>query len=215
MADGAGEDEEVEDGVHEGTVVERVEQGSSDVADALGDNPGEGGGDGVDEGLQGHEARKSHEDEAGSLQVAVLLEPRKAHHRAHDGARPDEGEEGPAPPSLLAQGNERDGGIGTGNVPVDGGMVELAQHFLELPLRGQGVIDGGGNVGGEHAEKVEPDGELRPAVALAIDPIEEHRTHDKAEQYARSMGRGVQYLFFLAVMYGHGIINEELRIVLN
>ena len=43
MADAAGEYEEVEDGVHVLALVQRVEDGAGDVADALGDDPRERG----------------------------------------------------------------------------------------------------------------------------------------------------------------------------
>jgi len=42
VADGTGEDEEVENRVHEAASVERIEQGTSDVADAFGNNPRNG-----------------------------------------------------------------------------------------------------------------------------------------------------------------------------
>ena len=183
--------------MHEGAVVERVEEGSRDVAHAFGNNPGKGRGDGVQEGFQGHKARKSHEDEAGGFPIAMLLEFAKTHDGAHNGAQPHEGEQGPTPIAHLTQGNERDGAVGTRNVPIDGGMVPLAQHFLGSPPFGQGVIDGGGDIRREHAKEVEPHAKLRPAVALLIYPIEERRAHNHAEQYARTMRRGVQYFFFL------------------
>ena len=49
MTDGAGENEEVEDAVHVALLVEGVEEGTGDVADAFGYNPDDGGGgDGVE-----------------------------------------------------------------------------------------------------------------------------------------------------------------------
>ena len=39
MTDGAGEDEEMEDGVHEAALAETVKQGTGDVADAFGYYP--------------------------------------------------------------------------------------------------------------------------------------------------------------------------------
>ena len=42
VADGTGEDEEMENRVHEAASVERIEQGTSDVADAFGNDPRDG-----------------------------------------------------------------------------------------------------------------------------------------------------------------------------
>ena len=60
----------------------------------------------------------------------------ETHDGAHDGAGPHEDEEAPAPQPLLAQGDERDGGVGAGDVPVDGGVVPLAEHLFSLPAFG-------------------------------------------------------------------------------
>ena len=103
VADAAGKYEEVENGVHVLALVQRVEDGAGDVADALGDDPREGGWrDAVEQGLQGDEDAETHADEAEGLDVRVLLQSAQANDGAHDGARPDEREEAPAPVALLA-----------------------------------------------------------------------------------------------------------------
>lgn len=189
VADGAGEDEEVEDAVHEGTIVERVEEGTRDVADALGNNPCKGGWDGVDERFQGNKARKAHEDEAGGLEIAVFLEFAKTHDGAHDSTNPHESEESPTPVAYLTQGNEGDGAIRTRNVPIDCCVVPFPEYSLSSPSLRQRVIDRGGNIGREHAKEIEPYAELRPTVALAIDPPKETSANNESEQYACAVGR--------------------------
>ena len=54
----------------------------------------------------------------------------EARERAHDGAEPYKAKQSPAPIALMAPGDERDGRIGTGDMPVDGRMIPLAQPLL-------------------------------------------------------------------------------------
>ena len=97
------EDEEVEDRMHIALMVKGVEEGSCDVAHALGYNPYHGCcGDGVDERLESYQYRESHADEAESLYVRVLLQPDKADDGACNGTQPHEREEPPAPVALGA-----------------------------------------------------------------------------------------------------------------
>ena len=64
----------MEDGVHEGLLVKRVEQGASDVAYALGDNPYNGSRrHAVNKGFEGYQHAESHADQTEGLDVGVLL----------------------------------------------------------------------------------------------------------------------------------------------
>ena len=98
VADAAGKYEEVENGVHVLALVQRVEDGAGDVADALGDDPRERGWrDAVEQGLQGDEYAEAHTDEAEGLNVRVLLQSAQADDGARQRTRPYEDEERPAP----------------------------------------------------------------------------------------------------------------------
>lgn len=204
MADGAEEDEEMEDGVHVAAVVERVEDGSGDVADTLGDNPHHGGGGHAgQQGLERHEHRQPHQAEADGLYVAVVFQSDERGDGACDGRRPDEGEQGPAPGTLAAQGDERDGRVGSCDVPVDGGMVPPSQPCLPARAGRQRMIDGRGNVGTEHAEEVERNADGGPAVGLAHAPDDEHRADDDAQQDARGMAPRVPKFFLTTKKFLH------------
>ena len=68
VADAAGEDEEMEDGMHIFPFVQTVEDGAGDVADTFADNPDEGGsGHAVDEGFESDEYAEAHSDETKSF----------------------------------------------------------------------------------------------------------------------------------------------------
>ena len=68
MADAACEDEEVEDGMHEGLLVEGVEEGTGNIADALGNNPDDGCcRHAVDEWFEGYQHAEAHADKAERL----------------------------------------------------------------------------------------------------------------------------------------------------
>ena len=73
MAYGACKYEEVEDGVHEGALVEGVKEGSGDIAYAFCYYPCKGCGYGVYEWFERNKAGEAHEDEAGCLYVAVVF----------------------------------------------------------------------------------------------------------------------------------------------
>ena len=110
VADAAGEDEEMEDGMHIFPFVQTVEDGASDIADAFADNPDEGCcWHTVDEGFEGYEYAEAHSDETECFDVAVVLQFAEGDDGADDGAEPHEAEEGPAPVALFAQGCQRDG----------------------------------------------------------------------------------------------------------
>lgn len=131
VADATSQNKEMEHGMHVFLLVDAVEHGSRNVAHALGDDPSHRGGRyGIYQWLESHEHRQSHAHKAGGLQVAVVLEPGKTHDGSGDGARPDKDEEAPAPVALVAQRNQGDRGVGTCNVPVDGGVVPLSQSLL-------------------------------------------------------------------------------------
>lgn len=175
--------------VHVLAAVERVEEGAGDVSGALSYYPIEGAGrQAVDQRLQGHEYRKPHAHEAERLQIAVRLEVAEALHRAHDGAKPYEDKESPAPQSVLAQADERDGAVASRDVPVDGRMVPFAQPLLPHRPGRKRVVEGGGDVGAEHAEKVEDDARRGPSVPRLEAPHEEDDSERHAEGDARSVG---------------------------
>ena len=96
----------MEDRVHELAVVERIEDGSRDVADTLGHNPDDcRRRDAVNQRLEGDEHAEAHADEAEGLDVRVLLQADEADDGARYGTEPDKDEEPPAPVALLAQGH--------------------------------------------------------------------------------------------------------------
>lgn len=171
----------MEHGMHVFLLVDAVEHGSRDVAHALGDDPSHRGGRyGIYQWLESHEHRQSHAHKAGGLQVAVVLEPGKTHDGSGDGARPDKDEEAPAPVVLVAQRNQGDRGVGTRNVPVDGGVVPLAQTLLPRRPGAQGVVNRGGDVRADHAKEIENDARRGPTVAHLEAPNEEDGAEDDA-----------------------------------
>ena len=181
MADGAGEDEEVEDGVHVFLLVQRVEDGSRDVAHALGYNPDEGsGGDAVEQGFEGNEHREAHADEAEGLEVGVLLQADEADDGACQCTCPHEEEQRPAPVTLFAQGGECQRRVAAGDVPVDGSMVPFAKSLFPLGMMAGGVVDGGSGIARQHAEEVEDDACAGPAVVALKAPDEEDDADDDA-----------------------------------
>lgn len=131
VADAAGEDEEMEDGVHVATATKGVEQRAGDITHTLGDDPDDRRRTHrIDQGLESDEHTHAHAYIYQRLQIAVGLEPMKARDRSHNGAEPYKAEQRPTPITLLAQGDERDGRIGTGDMPVDSRMVPLTQPLL-------------------------------------------------------------------------------------
>lgn len=198
MADGAGEDEEMEDGVHEAALAETVKQGTGDVADAFGYYPYHGGRtDAMEKRTESHEHAQSHHHVADCLYVAMALESHKALHGSGYCRHPDEDEEHPAPIAILAQRHKRDRRIRSGYVPIYGGVVPLAQPLLPgRPCR-KGVIDSRSDVARQHSEEIKDDACRRPAVPSPTAPYEERRADNESEDYARAVRPRVPYLFFM------------------
>ena len=127
VADAAGEDEEMEDGMHVFPFVQTVEESACDIADTFADNPDEGCcWHTVDQGFEGYEYAETHSDETKSFHMTVVFQLAEGDDGADDGAQPYEAEERPSPIALFAQSNQRDGGVGAGDVPIDGGMIPFA-----------------------------------------------------------------------------------------
>ena len=98
VAEAAGKDKEMEDGVHVTLPVEGIEGGTGDIGDTLGDEPYHGGsGDRVEERFEGDEDAQSHADETERLDVRVLLEFDEADDGAGKGTGPYEDEKAPSP----------------------------------------------------------------------------------------------------------------------
>jgi len=202
----------MEDGVGVAAMMEAVEYGPRDVAHAFGDDPGHGGGRHTrQQRFESHEHGEAHAHEASGFDVAVLLEPDKAHHRAGDGAKPHKAEKTPSPEAVFAQGDERERTIGASDVPIDGGVVKTApQVFGAGPAAGeealgQRMIDGGRDVGEEHAHQIEYDGRGRPSVAAAETPHQKDDAHHHAQRYAGAVGGGIEDFFASGVTNGHGV----------
>ena len=110
VADAACKHKEMKHCVHVSSSPQTVEQGPRDVAHPFGHYPDDGcRAHTVDERFEGHEHRQSHQAEADGFQVAVVFQLDEAADGSGYGACPDEDEEIPAPPAMLAQGYERDG----------------------------------------------------------------------------------------------------------
>ena len=201
MADAAGEDKEMEDGVHESFFIDDVEHGSGYVSFSLVENPYlVGSAHAVEQRLEGDEYREPHQAEADGLEVGVVFQFDETGDGAGDGCSPDKREQAPSPVALFAQGNERDGRIRTRNVPVDGGMVPLAQPLFPHASCLDGMIDGGGEIRHEHAEEIENDAGGRPSVARAEAPYQKNHAEDHAQGNASAVARRIPNLFFVVEM---------------
>ena len=79
--------------MHEGLLVEGVEEGTGNIADALGNNPDDGCcRHAVDEWFEGYQHAEAHADKAERLDVGMLLQLHKADNGAGNGTQPYKGE---------------------------------------------------------------------------------------------------------------------------
>ena len=76
----------------------------------------------------------------------MVFEFGETHHRSSDGTSPNEDEETPSPIALVSQCYQGNRGVRTCNMPVDGGMVPLAQSLLPFAPGGEGMVGGGGDI---------------------------------------------------------------------
>ena len=204
MTDGASENKEVEHGVHILRLVQRIEYGSRDIADALSDDPDESGSwHRVDQRLKGHKHAQTHTYEAERLQVGVLLQPDEADNRASQRTGPHEDKKTPTPVALFAQSHQCQRRIRAGNMPVDSCMVPLAQAFLPFRVVLDGVIERRGNIGTQHSEKIEDYPHPRPVVVAPETPYQEDDAEHHPQQDSPTMRRGIPYLLFLGIS-NHG-----------
>lgn len=194
MADRTGEDEEMEERVGEGPPGrEGIDGGPGDIEDALGDEPVDGGGlETVHERFEGHENAQPHDDETDRLEVAVFPQSPETDDGTNDGGEPDKGEEPPTPEPRLSQGDEGDGGVAAGDVPIDGSMVPSAQHLPGTAVLGQAMIEGGGDIGCQHPQQIERHPDRGPGVCTAHTPDEKGPSDDEGEENARSVAPRIE-----------------------
>ena len=131
MAHASCKNEEMEDSMHVASFAQSIEQCARDIANALGDDPYHRGRTHcVYQRFEGHEHTHAHADVDQCLKVAMGFELVETCDGADDGTQPYKAEQCPSPIALVTQGDEGDGRVGTCDMPVDGGMVPLAQPFF-------------------------------------------------------------------------------------
>ena len=86
-------------------------------------------------------------------------------------------------------------------MPVDGGVVPLAEPLLPLGMVANGVVKGGGDVAAEHAEEVEDDPYPRPVVVGLETPNQEDDAEHDTQQNTPAMRRSIPYLFLFGIAY--------------
>ena len=112
MADAARKDEEMEHGMHEFALVERIEDGAGDVTYAFSNNPNDGSRrHTVYQRLESYEHTEPHQAKTNGLQMAMVFQFAERNDGPHDGTSPLKDEKRPSPVALFAHGNERNGRI--------------------------------------------------------------------------------------------------------
>ena len=169
----------MEYGVHIPLFVEGIENGTGDIRHALSDNPDEGSGRyRIYQRLEGYQHTQSHAHKAEGLDVRMLLQPDEADDGSRDGTHPYEAEQRPAPIALGAQRHQRQWRVRARYVPVDGGMVPLAQPLLPLRPAGQRVVYRRGHIRAQHAEQIETHAQSCPGVMALESHHDEYHPED-------------------------------------
>ena len=111
MADGTQQDKDVENGVHIGLLVERIEECSRDVHHTFGDDPRRGNhARRIPKGSERNKDRKAHQYITDGLKMTVGITIEETEDAADDGCTPNETEKTDAPDIvLLHDGKQRDG----------------------------------------------------------------------------------------------------------
>ena len=112
MTDTTSQYEEMEDRMHILALVDTIEHSTSNIANALGNNPNDRSRrNRINKRLESNQHGKSHANETNGFQVAVILQSAKTHNSSGNGASPDKTEQTPAPITLIAHSYERDGRV--------------------------------------------------------------------------------------------------------
>ncbi len=144
MEDAARQHADVPDAVEEGSFVHGEEEDSPGVAEAARQQPCRAlPGDGSDQGAGGEDDEPSHCHVGDGGEDVESLYGEGFEGDAHQGDRPDGGEEGP--PGAAVQGNEGKRSIGSGDQQVDGGVVEDHEDVASAGAD-EGVVKGRADV---------------------------------------------------------------------
>ena len=131
----------------------------------------------------------------------MLLQMNKTGNGASNGTRPYKGKKTPSPITLTAKRHERQRRIRTRNMPIDGGMIPLAQTLLPFRVMTYGMIDGRGRITAQHTKQIEYHPYPRPVIVALETPHQENDADDDTQQNATAMRRGIPYLLFLGISY--------------
>ena len=94
MTDTTSQYEEMEDRMHILALVDTIEHSTSNITNALGNNPNDRSRrNRINERFESNQHGKSHTDETNGFQIAVILQPAKTHDCSGYCTRPDETEQ--------------------------------------------------------------------------------------------------------------------------
>ena len=101
MADGTGENEEMEHRVHVFLLMEGIEHGTRDITDTLSYEPDDGRRRyGIHQRPEGYEYTQAHTYETECLHVRMFFQTNETNDRTHDGTSPHKHEQRPSPIAL-------------------------------------------------------------------------------------------------------------------
>lgn len=111
--------------------LQRVDHAAHGVDDAAGQQPAEGAArQGVDEAFEGDHADPAHGDVDHGGKPFGAGNPYGVDDHAHDGDGPHQAKEQPA--GFVAQHQQADGGVGSGDEDEDHHVIHLAQNLIYL-----------------------------------------------------------------------------------
>ena len=141
MEGGAGEDEQVPNGMVVRELSPRKEDDSEGVGESSGhEEPQAGGGDFLDDAGEDGDDEPAHDDvECGGGPMLAIAPHEGFGEDAANGEKPNDAKNAPA--EGAAHGDQGEGGVGPGYQEVDRGVVEDLEELLDF-VAGEAVVKG-------------------------------------------------------------------------
>jgi len=146
-----------------------------------------------DNGLDRREANPAHGDVDHGGEPLGTVDPKCIDDDSDDRDGPNEGQK--AVSDRIAENDQADRSVGTGDQYEDHHVVDLFEHFVDLLRDIEGVVDGAGSVKQDHTDDKDGDGDRGKEAGCENCFCDQRNRGDDGQDHCDEMGQGTARIF--------------------